>query len=143
MRSIAIIWVFAFHCVYCSPYWKACFIEGEYNELLLAGPLAGALGVDMFFILSGFLIAYILIKEHKKYGSIDVAGFFRNRFIRIWFVLVVYAIVQFIIEHTSNVYKTRFPKTYGESIQRVVTTLTFTTNIAHDYTHVWSVAVEF
>ena len=142
MRAIAILWVFALHCVVLSPHWADCFGLNDYNKWILAWPRAGDLGVDMFFVLSGFLIAYILMKEHKKYGSIDVVGFFRGRFIRIWFVLALFCPTQFIVEHTSTWYRTR-NVTYGHSIQRLVSCLTFTVNIVQDYTHLWSVAVEF
>ena len=97
MRAIAIIWVFTLHAVVLSQHWSDCFDLHDYNKWILAWPKAGDLGVDMFFVLSGFLIAYILMKEHKKYGSIDVAGFFRGRFIRIWFVLALYCPVEFIV----------------------------------------------
>ena len=96
----------------------------------------------MFFVLSGFLIAYILMKEHKKYGSIDVAGFFRGRFIRIWFVLALYCPVELIVQHTSPEYKDTYIP-IGYSIQRLVSSLTFTCNIANMFTQLWSVAVEF
>ena len=50
----------------------------------------GTMGVDMFFVLSGFLISFILYKECQKYeGQIDFCHFLRNRFLRLWPVMFV------------------------------------------------------
>jgi peptidoglycan/LPS O-acetylase OafA/YrhL len=42
-------------------------------------PGAGTLGVDLFFVLSGFLITAILIEEHGRTGTISIRGFYRRR----------------------------------------------------------------
>ena len=54
----------------------------------------GDFGVDIFFVLSGFLIAFILLKEHAKHGSVDVCNFYRSRFLRIWPAMFIYAIIE-------------------------------------------------
>src|ERR1700737_3144335 len=41
--------------------------------------LPGPLGVLAFFVLSGFLITWLLLKEEDKYGSISIRGFYRRR----------------------------------------------------------------
>ena len=55
----------------------------------LAPLLNGDRGVDIFFVLSGFLISYVLFREYKKYADIDVGHFFRSRFWRIWPAMAV------------------------------------------------------
>lgn len=45
---------------------------------------SGGIGVSFFFVLSGFLITYILIQEKKKYGKIPLRNFFLRRILRIW-----------------------------------------------------------
>ena len=46
---------------------------------------AGDLGFDMFFVVAGFLIALILLKEcDRQDGKIDIIYFYRNRFLRLW-----------------------------------------------------------
>lgn len=40
--------------------------------------------LDMFFIISGFVISYSLIKRYKKSGSIDLYGFLARRCARIY-----------------------------------------------------------
>lgn len=44
----------------------------------------GNLGVNFFFVLSGFLITYLLIKEKEFTGRIHVGNFYVRRILRIW-----------------------------------------------------------
>ncbi|WP_177199972.1 acyltransferase family protein [Flexibacter flexilis] len=41
-------------------------------------------GVNLFFVLSGFLITYLLIEEKEKFGKIDIKKFYIRRLLRIW-----------------------------------------------------------
>ncbi|MDO9396235.1 MAG: acyltransferase family protein [Herbiconiux sp.] len=50
---------------------------------LVAWPTGGFAGVDVFFVISGFLITGILLKEHEKTGRISFVGFYRRRLKRI------------------------------------------------------------
>jgi peptidoglycan/LPS O-acetylase OafA/YrhL len=43
-----------------------------------------AFGVDIFFLISGFLITYLLLSEHEKTGKVDVLKFYIRRAFRIW-----------------------------------------------------------
>lgn len=43
----------------------------------------GMFGVDMFFVLSGFLITSILLHEHSKFGQIDFRAFYIRRILRL------------------------------------------------------------
>ncbi|MFM2194585.1 MAG: hypothetical protein RL092_185 [Bacteroidota bacterium] len=45
---------------------------------------SSALGVVFFFVLSGFLITYLLLKEKENYGEIQVKSFYLRRILRIW-----------------------------------------------------------
>lgn len=44
----------------------------------------GGTGVIFFFVLSGFLITYILLSEKKQLGSINLKRFYIRRILRIW-----------------------------------------------------------
>jgi len=44
----------------------------------------GGLGVYFFFVLSGFLITFLLIHEKDKTGSINIKAFYIRRLLRIW-----------------------------------------------------------
>lgn len=61
------------------------------------------IGVDLFFLLSGFLITYILIIEKKQEGKIDIKNFMIRRTLRIWplyYLLIIAA--PFIVQWTNS-----------------------------------------
>jgi peptidoglycan/LPS O-acetylase OafA/YrhL len=66
-------------------------------ELLVPwlGPIShgGFLGVDIFFVLSGFLITSVLLKEQSKTGQINLKNFYMRRIFRLipayWVFLAV------------------------------------------------------
>ncbi|NIJ51074.1 acyltransferase family protein [Dyadobacter arcticus] len=45
---------------------------------------AGRLGVGLFFVLSGFLITYLLLEEKGRFGNVDAKKFYLRRVFRIW-----------------------------------------------------------
>ena len=64
LRALAVISVLLFH------------ISPKY----LAG---GYLGVDIFFVISGFLITSLLLKEHSETGKVSLLKFYKRRLLRI------------------------------------------------------------
>jgi peptidoglycan/LPS O-acetylase OafA/YrhL len=44
----------------------------------------GVFGVDLFFVLSAYLITELLLREKDECGSLDVRGFYLRRLLRIW-----------------------------------------------------------
>ena len=50
---------------------------------LLHWPAGGFVGVDIFFVISGFLITGLLLREHERTGTISFWGFYRRRIKRI------------------------------------------------------------
>ncbi|MCU0598042.1 MAG: acyltransferase [Desulfobacterales bacterium] len=75
MRGIAILLVMLFHAN--EQFFKGCFI-----------------GVDIFFVLSGFLITVLLMKEYDNRKSISFKNFYLRRVLRIapalFFLLIIY-----------------------------------------------------
>lgn len=60
----------------------------------------GFLGVDLFFVISGFLIVTLLLRERRRTGGISLRGFYVRRFLRIfpayYATLVVVALIAFV-----------------------------------------------
>ena len=54
------------------------------------GPAAnGFAGVDVFFVLSGFLITSLLVREHAATGSVALGRFYLRRLLRLYPALVL------------------------------------------------------
>jgi peptidoglycan/LPS O-acetylase OafA/YrhL len=53
------------------------------SHAAIPGAAAGFIGVDVFFVLSGFLITGLLVDEWERTGRIDLAGFYARRARRI------------------------------------------------------------
>ena len=66
IRALSALSVFAYHC-------------RAYHEKLPGG----GNGVEVFFILSGFLITLLLYREWDSKGSIDFVSFYWRRFVRL------------------------------------------------------------
>jgi peptidoglycan/LPS O-acetylase OafA/YrhL len=54
------------------------------SELLVVTKNAGAYGVDLFFVLSAYLITELLLREHANRGSFSISAFYMRRTLRIW-----------------------------------------------------------
>ena len=60
-----------------------------------------AFGVEIFFVLSGFLITYLLLKEFDKTGDVSLKHFYIRRCLRIVPVYLVFAGVVMVIASLS------------------------------------------
>ena len=80
IRAVAILAVMAYHLQWLVPE-LGNFTSGGY------------LGVDIFFVLSGFLITSVLLKEQDRCGNVSLKNFFLRRFLRLapalWAFLII------------------------------------------------------
>lgn len=74
IRGAAILLVFLFHAIAYPGFW---FLNG------------GFLGVNLFFVLSGFLITMLLVREWDANGRISLRQFYRRRALRLLPALTV------------------------------------------------------
>jgi len=76
LRAIAVSWVMLVH-LFTS---QKINIENPFLRQLAA---SGGFGVELFFVLSGFLITYLLLKEENQTGQINLKAFYARRAFRI------------------------------------------------------------
>src|SRR5437016_3117019 len=74
MRLVAVILVLGRHIQVC-PVETSRFL----HDVTFVWERGGWIGVDLFFVLSGFLVSGLLFKEHQKYGRITVKHFLIRR----------------------------------------------------------------
>ncbi len=80
LRAVAIFLVLGNHLLPHPETGSASFL----NKMIGPWFLGGWVGVDLFFVLSGFLISGLLFKEHQKFGSISFKRFFIRRGFKIY-----------------------------------------------------------
>lgn len=83
-------------------------ISNEYLANFLGTIFDGASGVLIFFVLSGFLITYLILSEVKQKGSFNLKNFYLRRIFRIWplyFGLLIFAYFIYlpVLGHFSNI----------------------------------------
>jgi peptidoglycan/LPS O-acetylase OafA/YrhL len=81
LRSIAFASVFLWHISSYIGYSPSSGLESIFLKRVCS---QGHLGVNLFFVLSGFLITYLLILEKEKNGRIQIFRFYIRRILRIW-----------------------------------------------------------
>ncbi|MES2778781.1 MAG: acyltransferase [Bacteroidota bacterium] len=82
IRWIAALMVFLGHAV--SPSYKYLHVENTIWEKLLDTISNGRTGVSIFFVLSGFLITFLLISEYELTATLSLKKFYIRRVLRIW-----------------------------------------------------------
>lgn len=126
LRALAVLLVLGRHMPDCSPTVNS-FIRG----VMSVWHEGGWMGVNLFFVLSGFLVSGLLFREHEKYGRISVGRFFVRRGLKIYpsFWLLMAAVV--VAAH------------FQVDWRRVLAELLFVQNYFHGmWGHTWSLAVE-
>ncbi|XP_065079915.1 nose resistant to fluoxetine protein 6-like [Ochlerotatus camptorhynchus] len=93
IRSLSMIWIIIYHVQDTLP--KVPVINRSSRSAFLEGPAStvmlhsGAFAVDTFFVLSGMLVAWNMLKELDKKGRINLFQFYLQRYIRITVPLAV------------------------------------------------------
>ena len=145
LRALCFLMVFGCHAFYTDdpainqhPVWRAVISPLFSN---------GAVGVNVFFALSGFLISYLLIREKTTFGNIHVPKFWLRRVLRIWPLYFAVVVIGFVLFPMA---KSALGQPVGDN-GSVWSFLFFYNNLpmAHGFTTdssilsvLWSIAVE-
>jgi len=117
-----------------------------YFHYTFADPRLGKLGVDLFFIISGFLITTLLLRERDKTGRIGLRNFWMRRILRIFPIYYGFIFIQLVIFQLIPMK----PEMVKDFYYNLPAFLTFTNNwFVHlqidrsvIFYHAWSLAAE-
>lgn len=131
LRAISVLFVIMSH----AEAWQALGITSG----AVRSALSAQTGVNIFFVLSGFLITYLLIKEKEATGKIDIISFIKRRALRIF---PLYYLAIFFLMYMNYTGRANIPNC------SFVYALTYTINFypkecAYSaMSHFWSLSVE-
>jgi len=131
LRAIAVVAVMIYHA----------------NHNWLKG---GFLGVEVFFVISGYLITLLLIGEHERTGTVNLGQFWKRRFRRL--LPALYVMLTLVAVYVTLIYVTRREEIRGD----LVAAVSYVSNwyqiiVGQGYgagekfvplRHLWSLAVE-
>ena len=135
IRAIALLVV-----LYCHI---CLFIEGfGFQRNVLPTSMKGSLAVTLFFVLSGFLITHLILKEKDKNGTVDIKSFYFRRALRIWPIYFIVLFLSLMLHYDTIIHSQNVPlKLLLYSF--FATNVAFVTNLSIvGLTHLWSVGVE-
>jgi peptidoglycan/LPS O-acetylase OafA/YrhL len=130
IRAIAVLWVIFFHAWIWQSILAINTTKSLYDYSWLNWVPKGDLGVDLFFVISGFLIGSILFKEIATTGKINFKKFYIRRFLRL---MPVYLFTMLICIYL-----------YNDNINTFWSNLLYINNyVPNSYMlHTWSLAIE-
>lgn len=144
LRFVAALLVIVHH-LPLAPDFRPDAIE---RDLLIKLNLFGWVGVDIFLVLSSYLIVSLLLEERRRTGQISVARFYVRRILRIWPLYFAYLPFAFFL----------LPAWLAPGIpigpavaQHLLPMLTFTGNLSYIvfpgslfsfFAHLWTISLE-
>ena len=111
----------------------------------------GGLGVYFFFVLSGFLITYLLLVEKEKFKTIKIKEFYLRRILRIWPLYYLIIIIGFfVLPHFPQIHIYYLQNSFVENFNNnlllyifILPNLAYSMYIAVPHIgHIWSIGVE-
>jgi peptidoglycan/LPS O-acetylase OafA/YrhL len=98
LRALSILWVISFHTLRKFGQYIDAQAYITFTTRIELNPFfQGHLAVDVFFVISGFLIAYYLFTEYKNYQTLSIKKFYLRRALRLlpayFFTMFLFAIV--------------------------------------------------
>lgn len=136
IRGVAVIIVFVSHLEVILPIPSLLVIPG------------GTISLDMFFVLSGFLITALLLREQARHGRIGRMAFYRRRVLRLLPALLVTVVAAGVAAWTWGYWDHRdWPSIFSVSFYYsnyyvAQSPNAFCDNLAPGYQHMWSMSFE-
>jgi len=93
-----------------------------HHQLIPLSLNAGFLGVDLFFVLSGFLITSLLLREFNATNSISLKNFYARRVLRLAPALLIYLAVTLVVTYLLH------PDLFTQQLRLVGWSLAYLTN---------------
>ena len=129
LRAIAVFLVLGRHMTSCPS-----DSSGFLHQVTRIWAQGGWIGVDLFFVLSGFLVSGLLFREHEKFQELHIGHFLIRRGFKIYppfWLLIGFTVIVLTLRHQP------FP------LRGLVSELFFVQNYgASIWGHTWSLAVE-
>lgn len=129
MRAVSIGLVLISHLMYSS---------GTRNpRIAMAAGSLGGFGVEVFFVISGFIITHLLLKESDRTGTVSLPNFYVRRAFRIWPAYYLFLFTVFVLQRA---------RILGLPTRDIVAAGAFVWNYTHATNtwlgHTWSLSVE-
>lgn len=128
-RAMSIILVLGSHCKVVAGFPKS--LDRVFYWLF-----DGDLGVRCFFVISGFLITYLLLQENNQNGSVSLRKFYIRRALRILPVYFAFLLVVFLLQIFTPFHQPLIVWIGNLTLTTDFLPVTWTTG------HLWSLAVE-
>lgn len=81
--------------LFASPFLTSSQYLGVVNHPLFKIASTFSVALDIFFVISGFLIGYLLMTLLKEYGKVNLLGFFARRCLRVYPIYLVILLLAF------------------------------------------------
>ena len=95
IRFIGAMFVFLQHAF--IPFSYQFKVENPILSKFITFVTTGGIGVSLFFVLSGFLLTYLIITEVETTGKLNLKNFYIRRFLRIWPLYFAVVVLWFVI----------------------------------------------
>jgi peptidoglycan/LPS O-acetylase OafA/YrhL len=108
-------------------------VLGSHYDYFHVWARIGWCGVDLFFVLSGFLISGLLFSEYRRTGQIDMRRFWVRRCFKIWppfYFFIAFTAISLLAQHRAP------------SVALLHDSLFVGNYLSHYWDHTWSLAVE-
>ncbi len=136
LRGIAVLIVFVAHMDVILPIPTLLVIPGA------------TVSLDSFFVLSGFLITSLLLREQARWGGIGIAAFYRRRVLRLLPILYVVVAANALFVYATHQWEhTEVPSIlsvsfYYANYYTASAASPFAPKLASGFQHLWSLSFE-